>query len=109
MAAGLRALRSGSAVLAKYMGWVTALESRAGENGVNRTSGRPGRETAAQPAAAACPPRPDDHQRVRLRPPVPHRGGTAIRGLQPVLLGLAILITTSLPFDEWTRVSVLSA
>ena len=39
----------------------------AGENEVKRTAGGPGRETAAQPAAAAFPPRPADRRRTPLR------------------------------------------
>ena len=31
------------------------------------------------------PPQPADHRRTGLRPPVSHRGGTALRGLQPAL------------------------
>ena len=44
-----------------------------------------GRETPAQPPAADVPPRPADHRRTGLRAPVPHRGGTALRSLQPAL------------------------
>ena len=31
-------------------------------------------------------------------------GGTALRGLQPALRAGSILVTTNLPFDEWTTV-----
>ena len=37
------------------------------------------------PAAAAFPSQPADHRRAGLRPPVLHRRGTALRGLQPAL------------------------
>ena len=40
---------------------------------------------AAQPAEATGPPQTTDHRRVGLRPPLPHRGGTALRSLQPAL------------------------
>ena len=55
-------------------GWGTTLGRRAGKNEVKRTAGGPGREAAAQPAAAAVPPRPADRRRTGLRAPVPHRG-----------------------------------
>ena len=71
-----QARRSSSAMLAKYTAWVTAPGRRACENEVKRTAGGQGRKTAAQPA---------DHRRVGIRPPVPHRGGVALRGLQPAL------------------------
>ena len=36
---------------------------------------------------------------------VPRRGRTALRGLQPsATSGGAVLVTTNLPFDEWTEV-----
>ena len=37
-------------------------------------------------------------------PPVQDRSGTALRGLQPALRAGAIMVTTNLPFDEWTEV-----
>ena len=52
---------------------------------VARTGGGPGREKAAQPAAAAFPAQPADHRRTGLRAPVPHRRGTVLRGIQPAL------------------------
>ena len=45
----------------------------------------PEREAAAQPPETTFPPQPADHRRVGIRPPVPHRGGTPLRGLQPAL------------------------
>ena len=51
-----QALRSSSAMLAKYTGWVTALGRRAGENEVKRTAGGWGRKTAAHPATESVPP-----------------------------------------------------
>ena len=77
-----QARRSSSAMLAKYTGWGTALGHRAGENRVKRTAGDQGRETPAQPAAVTVPPEPADHRRTGLRAPVPHRSGTARRGLR---------------------------
>ena len=68
-----------------------------------RADGGPGREAAAQPPETTLPPQPADHRRTGLRPPVSHRGGVALRGLQPALR-TGILVTTNLPFDEWTEV-----
>ena len=40
---------------------------------------------AAQPPETTFPPQPADHRRTGLRAPVTHRGGTALRGVQPAL------------------------
>ena len=76
---------SSSAMAAKYTGWGTVLGRRARDDEVKRTAESPGREAAAQPAAESVPPRPADHRRTGLRPPVPHRSETALRGLQATL------------------------
>ena len=56
---------------------------RASETEVKSTVGGLRRKTVVQPAAESVPPRPADHRRTGLRPPVPHRGGTDLRRLQP--------------------------
>ena len=71
---------------------------------VHELDGGPGRETAAQSATSAIPPEPADHRRTGLRALVPHRRRTAIRGLQPALRAGSTMVTTNLPFDEWTEV-----
>ena len=95
---------SSSAMLAKYTSWVTALGSRAGENGVKRTAGGQGRDTAAQPAAESIPPQPADHRRTGLRTPVPHGAELLFKVFSQRCERGSILVTTNLPFDEWTEV-----
>ena len=50
-----------------------------------RAHGGQRRSPAAQPAAATGPPQASHHRRVGLRPPLHHRCGTPLRGLQPAL------------------------
>ena len=52
-----------------------------------RAHGGQRRSPAAQPAAATGPPQASHHRRVGLRPPLHHRCGTPLRGLQPALRG----------------------
>ena len=66
-----------------------------------RAYGGKGRDEAAEPAEEACPTEAADHRRARLRAAVQDRGGTALRGLQPNRG--SVLVTTNLPFDEWTE------
>ena len=47
---------------------------------------------------------PVDHRRTGIRAFVPYRGGTALRDIQPALRAGSTLVTTNLPFDEWTEV-----
>ena len=51
---------------------------------------------------------PADHPRAGLRPPVLHRRGTALQSYEVFSQRYergSILVTTNLPFDEWTEVS----
>ena len=70
-----------------------------------RAHGGQGRAPAAQPAAATGPPPAPYHRRVGLRSPCPHTGAELLFEVfsQRYERG-SILVTTNLPFDEWTEV-----
>ena len=65
---------------------------------------RPETSPAAQPAAATGPPQASHHRRVGLRPPLHHRCGTPLRGLQPALRTGLRPGHHQPAFDEWTDV-----
>ena len=56
-----------------------------------------GSQLGMTPGAAA------DHRRAPLRASVEDQSGTTLRGFQPEIRAGSILVTTSLPFDEWTE------
>ena len=61
-------------------------------------------ERRLQPPEEACPTQAAHRRRARLRPTLENRRGAPLRGLQPALRGGSVLVTTNLPFDEWTEV-----
>ena len=65
----------------------------------------PRREAAAAPAAPARRLQAADHRRTRLRAAVADRRRAAVRGVLAALRArLARIVTSNLPFDEWTSV-----
>ena len=54
--------------------------------------------------AESVPPRPADHRRTGLRAPVPHRRELLFEVFSQRYERGSILVTTNLPFDEWTGV-----
>jgi DNA replication protein DnaC len=64
----------------------------------------PGREATTPPAASAGGLQAADHRRTRLRAPVDHRRRTLVRVFSQRYERASTIVTSNLPFDEWTGV-----
>ena len=99
-----QARRSSSAKAAKYIGWVTALGRRAGENEVKRAGGGQGRKTAAQPPPETVPLDLLIIDELGFVPLSPTGAELLFEIFSQRYECGSILVTTNLPFDEWTEV-----
>ena len=64
-----------------------------------------GRATTTQPSEEAGPPQAAHHRRAWLRPTLQDRRGAPLRGTSVRdTREVPVLVTTNLPFDEWTEV-----
>ena len=65
---------------------------------------RPGTSDGSYACTSSWRPKAADRRRARLRAAVAERGGAFVRGLQPAYQRGSVLVTSNLPFDEWTSV-----
>ena len=68
-----------------------------------RAYGGKGRDEAAEPAEEACPTEAADHRRTRLRAAVQDRAELLFEVFSQRYERGSVLVTTNLPFDEWTE------
>ena len=68
-----------------------------------RAYGGQGRDGAAEPAEEACATQAADHRRARLRAAVQDRAELLFEVFSQRYERGSVLVTTNLPFDEWTE------